>query len=682
MSSPGRKSASTPSPLRRTGAHRGSVTLFFAVIFALTTLLSFGTAAADTPDSTSEPTSSCLSSGPCVEVVSMIPEILTDEAQVTLSVRVSGITASMGSDLRLATFMQADPFTDVEEVDSFLAAGRNDGWSTQDTALTPQEVADAGTAAGSTVTVTFNVADAPLWNEDAWGPYGVTVRLIEGSQLTYGDALATGRTLLLWYPTGSTGTTNINIVLSNTEGVPASSLAAVLTTGVAAALSPRDTVALARNGLATQVEVVPLPEENASLSLLATTGQDLLYDLAEQSRLTDSPSRLITLVHDAVLADEGWMTLATVQRASPATVLTPPSGIEELIDNSYTASSRVLVDSKTGQTIVTSPLSPVTEGANTAILDSWTPGSRALSDQYRSQLGLTELSARQRTRAFTATVTQEDPGDVLNLWVNADAQTLGDDLEARLSELLDVPWVHPVTLKGMLSSPASGLPRDQLNDFPSTESVATATILKPLEEALSKASSVLAAATSEEAENEEAEASALRATAAGLNQEARKHLAAEAVTRLEAVAEVVSIVPSSTVNVMGKNVSFPVTVTNSGAVGLNLLIGLEVTDSRLSAPEWVSATVPAHGSVTVQVPVTAVGAGQVGVLAVAKTTEDATLDVSSEIKVNVRADWEDTGTWIAGGALVALFVFGLVRTIRRGRRRTLSREEARERRGE
>ena len=72
---------------------------------------------------------------------------------------------------------------------------------------------------------------------------------------------------------------------------------------------------------------------------------------------------------------------------------------------------------------------------------------------------------------------------------------------------------------------------------------------------------------------------------------------------------------------------------------------------------------------TVQVPVQAVGTGQVEVTAVAMTEGGTTLDASEPIAVRVRADWEGPGLWIVAGLLSAALVAGVIRTIRKGKRR-------------
>lgn len=635
---------------------------------------------------------------PRVEVVAMTPEILVAQSQVTLRVHVSGVSFDELQGKRLRTVVQADPFMDSSEVDSFLESGRGDGWEAQEVILSEQNLVAAQNtgAEGATITVTIPTADMPLWNEEAWGPYGVTVLLMDTDYAAETGQNPTGRTLLLWYPPGSTGVSNVNATVTGTHDIPPSELTPLNATGVTLTLSGTEIESLLKSPSVNPTEVVLLPEANASLSLLATTSQSDLYALAEDSRGVEglegsngtdtngSESQSsdqgqsdpleqdlrragISLIGDVVVADEGWMGLRTLQKAGEQPVLSPPGGMSTFGVTGVTPSSRFLVDLTTGATVFDDA------APNTGtVLASWRDGVSAISEERRAALGLNELSGRQRTRAFSAMAVQENPQDVLDLYVNAVFSDLGPDPSERLAELLDAPWVNPVSLEEMLRSPRSGIERWPLHDFATVNVMTTREQLDLLTARVAKYEAVVSAAATNPQLSAEILNNVLSATAANLTEEERANLVAAAVYELEAQTNVISIVPSATVNVIGKNVPFPITVSNSGDVTLRLLVGLETSDPRLHAGDWVEAIVPAHGSVTVHIPVEAVGAGQVGVVVVAKTAQDVRLDASEEITVNVRANLEDAGTWVVGGTLVAFFAFGLVRTVRKGRRNKIA----------
>ena len=143
----------------------------------------------------------------------------------------------------------------------------------------------------------------------------------------------------------------------------------------------------------------------------------------------------------------------------------------------------------------------------------------------------------------------------------------------------------------------------------------------------------------------------------------------KAIYSLSGLTDAVEIVPSGPVNVVGRNAPFPVTVKNTGPYSLSAVIELEASSPRLSTKNETVVDLPSKGTASTQIPVEAVGTGQVNVTVVARTLGGTTLDVSTPISVRVRADWEGPGIWVVGGVLGAAFLAGLVRTIVKGRRR-------------
>lgn len=664
-----------------------------AILLSLVLVFSLGVSVLRSPAAQATPNDGV--SSPTLEIVGMSPEILVDEDTLTLRVNLSGLEGESGEGLRLLTLVQADPFYSATELDDFLVRGRSDGWDASEVDLPIETVEAAKKSGGTQVTIPIPMPDLPLWNEEAWGPYGVTLLLLGTEEQNQGGGIPSARTIFLWYPPGSHGTTNVNVTVTGTESTTPTDVNSLRASGVTFALSPAGVRQMLRTPSTGPTEVALLPEGGASLSLLATTRQEDLYALADSSRshlglllsplqTTDSsaaqsaeenPTDMeslskklanagISLVTDVIIADEGWMGLRTVQYAGAQTVLSPPSGLSRIGGGESTPSSRFLIDTSNGQTIT----DPSNVAKSNSVLDSWGRGWDALNQDFRDQMHLNDLAGRQRVRALTALATQEDPHDTLNLFVNADLKRLGEDPAGRLAEILQAPWVTPVTLKETLLSQPSHIQRWPLHDFATVETMSVTAQLEPLSAQVERTLAVMSAAVSPEDVSIEKFVSSLQATQANLTEPQRADMVALALRQLEADTEVISIVPSATVNVMGRNVPFPVTVSNSGNVPLRLLIGLEVMDPRLYAGQWANAVVPANGSVTVHVPVEAVGAGQVSVLAVAKTEGDVRLDASEKITVNVRADWEDTGTWVVGGILIAFFALGLVRTVRKGRR--------------
>ncbi|WP_099332845.1 DUF6049 family protein [Actinomyces minihominis] len=663
------------------------------------------------------------SSSPIITIEGISPEILTNEDSIKLTI---GITADEADDLvgaRLGTFVHADPFEDIDEVDAFLAEGRNDSWSADEYELSDSDISQA-TSGGARISIDIPFADLPLWNTAAWGPYGVTVRLLPRS-FSWGGDVPQSRTLLLWYPPGSEGDTRVNVTvpnLGNDEEVE--DWSEFIGKGVTIGLSPAELRLFMATSPQRGLEVVSLPSAHASLSLLAATEQGDLFDLAAFSRLVDPTARdegdgtrsatgstsdsgttpqsqggevaqsggesslddedgsreheahrqfLATLdkysvdvIDDVIVADEDWWGLRTLQLAGNETVLSPPSGTKTLFSSSATPSSPVLIDPLTGATVIDGGAQLGVSPGAVAVLDSWGEGVEALSDSTR--VGLGDLAARQRVRALTATATSASEGD-LDLWVNLSASELGEDPATRLNELLGAPWITPVTLREMLAAPLSTFAREPVTSLDSSLRDEVRSQLTPLSSEYQAARDVLASSPSNTASVAQELNTVLAATAADLDQELRQKLVNEALETLHGVTRAVEVVPSGPVNVVGRNAPFPVTVKNNGSFTLEIRVGLEVSDPRLSVKEWATTVLPRDGSVTVHIPVEAVGTGEVTINAVAMTEGGTTLDVSDPIVVRVRADWEGPGIWIVAGLLGLAFIAGVVRTIKKGQRR-------------
>lgn len=163
----------------------------------------------------------------------------------------------------------------------------------------------------------------------------------------------------------------------------------------------------------------------------------------------------------------------------------------------------------------------------------------------------------------------------------------------------------------------------------------------------------------------------LGATAASWREEpaGRTELIAGVHLRASRLATAITVETPSTINLISRGGEVPITIANSLPQAVNVGVRLAPGDARLRADEIATARLPAEAASTVRVPIHAVANGNVEVSVHVLDAADEDVAEPTRFSIRVRADWEDTGTAIVAGALLALFVFGLVRTIRRGRRR-------------
>lgn len=132
----------------------------------------------------------------------------------------------------------------------------------------------------------------------------------------------------------------------------------------------------------------------------------------------------------------------------------------------------------------------------------------------------------------------------------------------------------------------------------------------------------------------------------------------------------VSIVPGSDLNLISDRGDLPVTVRNDLDQDLQVSVALVPDDQRLSIKEAVPVSIPAQSSQSVNVPATAIGSGDVSVEVQLRAPNGDLISAPSHFNVRVRADWENVGTVVLAVALAIALAFGVIRTIRRGKRPT------------
>jgi len=129
----------------------------------------------------------------------------------------------------------------------------------------------------------------------------------------------------------------------------------------------------------------------------------------------------------------------------------------------------------------------------------------------------------------------------------------------------------------------------------------------------------------------------------------------------------VTVVPRQDINFITDVGNIPVRVRNGLDVDATVTVVLRPDHPRLTVDDRSTETIPAGQEMDVQVPVRAIGSGDVEVTAQVVTPTGAKISDDSSFQVRVRAGWEEVGTWIAAGLVALLFLSGIWRTVRRGR---------------
>ena len=142
----------------------------------------------------------------------------------------------------------------------------------------------------------------------------------------------------------------------------------------------------------------------------------------------------------------------------------------------------------------------------------------------------------------------------------------------------------------------------------------------------------------------------------------------------EAVLSSQSVIVGSDVNLISAQGALPVTLRNDLDQPVTVSVRLEPDDKRLSAEQLDGTPVSANSEVQVEIPVRAVGSGDVTVAVHLLGPDGHVVASPATFQVRVRADWENVGTAVVAAALGVLLVLGIWRTIRRGRARSRTTE--------
>lgn len=140
-------------------------------------------------------------------------------------------------------------------------------------------------------------------------------------------------------------------------------------------------------------------------------------------------------------------------------------------------------------------------------------------------------------------------------------------------------------------------------------------------------------------------------------------------TAQRATLGAVSVVPSSTINVVSTETGVPTTIENTLPYPVTVVVDVAPSNGRLIVEDQVEQTVEPLSRATVRVPVAAgVGNGEVSLAVSLFSTTGVQIGQTVTIPANVQADWEGLGAAILAVIVVLVFGIGLWRNIRRRRR--------------
>jgi hypothetical protein len=137
----------------------------------------------------------------------------------------------------------------------------------------------------------------------------------------------------------------------------------------------------------------------------------------------------------------------------------------------------------------------------------------------------------------------------------------------------------------------------------------------------------------------------------------------------------VSIVTSSTINMVSGQARIPVVVRNGLGSRVSVIVRAVPSNPRITVAGEVPLKIEANAQARAYIPVSArVGNGRVTLEVSLTDTAGALVGSVTELPVNVRADWESFGMIGLAVVFFALIIAGVIRTVRRNKRRASAHE--------
>ena len=340
-----------------------------------------------------------------------------------------------------------------------------------------------------------------------------------------------------------------------------------------------------------------------------------------------------------------------------STFIAPPGELAPESEQNFTSMAKVEL-SADGQTITDKDDH---SGESYTALSSLSPMTDLLS--WDAQSLDDELDTQQFLTAMTAMITRERPSLSRTLFVPLQRSSSLDETRLeRVRAILDNRWVEGISFSDLVNSEATDIERTAVQDSPFSDSLRSE--MSALSGAYAATLPLTGATENVDAARQRVDTTVSSALRADLGDQ-RSETIVSSIQSLNTFSSSVSVESSNAVNLINKSANFPVRVRNSLPWPVNVEVTLLPGDPRLRVTSTSTATIPANSSSTVEVPVTAIGSGDIRVTYKVSTPSGTVLDDSQRVLVRMRAGWEDAATVVMAVLVGLAFVGGIIRTVRR-----------------
>ena len=377
-------------------------------------------------------------------------------------------------------------------------------------------------------------------------------------------------------------------------------------------------------------------------------------------------------------------TVAALASTGVTAVILPDSDVPQAGFRTSTASARSEIqldidasgnplDSETSLPALT--IDSVVSNALSGALNS---GDAESDSESETIAQLDSLDSRQLVLALSAATYLELPNEPRAMLLALNRAGMNDygegdtnpgALQTTLTALMAAPWVTPTTVSEMLNLDTTYIEREQLTTAHSLKNGITHSQLTSLDEAentiaryanLSSDPSVLMTPTRDAIGR--ALALAWRSDPSGQKSQI-SHISSAA----DAMLTKLQVLPSSTINIISQATELPVHVSNDLPVPVTIAIRLDSYDNRLKQTKPVAVTLQARQSSTIPIPVEARGSGNIQTSIRMFDPSGNEIGSAQTLEIRVRADWENLGTAIIAAFFGAILLFGVIKSLRRGK---------------
>ena len=416
----------------------------------------------------------------------------------------------------------------------------------------------------------------------------------------------------------------------------------------------------------TQALLPSSSRSSASASASASASSSVSPSEASQSP-SPSPSTEASQTQSSTAAPKlidnvSWTTSGSWGKQSlngqlGSTFIAPPGELAPESEQNFTSMAKVEL-SADGQTITNNDDH---SGESYTALSSLSPMTDLLS--WDAQSLDDELDTQQFLTAMTAMITRERPSLSRTLFVPLQRSSSLDETRLeRVRAILDNRWVEGISFSDLMNSEATDIERTAVQDSPFSDSLRSE--MSALGGAYAATLPLAGATENVDAARLRVDTTVSSALRADLGDQ-RSETIVSSIQSLNTFSSSVSVESSNAVNLINKSANFPVRVRNSLPWPVNVEVTLLPGDPRLRVTSTSTATIPANSSSTVEVPVTAIGSGDIRVTYKVSTPSGTILDDSQKVLVRMRAGWEDAATVVMAVLVGLAFVGGIIRTVRR-----------------